>query len=155
VINEEFEDCSDEEIDDTLTFGGALTETKELGVVREESMARVTERICNVTEAMANVTETMTERGSILQTNQIAKMDSDEEDTEIKGEPIVEDLTDISDCLFVTVIPDWDKRFVQAGYTEEQRRIVHHSIERIKEWKQINEMPDWKLQHTENGLLVH
>ena len=79
----------------------------------------------------------------------------DDSDNDLKDEsPIVEDLNDISDCTTVTAIPDWDKRFKLANYTQEQRRIVHLSNENMRAWFEVNDKTDWTEQLNENGLTV-
>lgn len=72
------------------------------------------------------------------------------------GEEIVEDLNDIRDCTHVTYIEDWDRRFVLAKYTEEQRRVVHMGVEKTKEWMALNAMDDWteQLNDPKTGLYV-
>jgi len=72
------------------------------------------------------------------------KDDSDnEEQSEMNEEPIVEDLTDIKDCIEVTAISDWDKRFKLASYTEEQRRMVVLSNEKMRDWMELFRKSDW------------
>lgn len=84
------------------------------------------------------------------------QMDKEDSDQEIKGEEIVEDLTDIKDDTNITYIDDWDRRFVLAKYTEEQRRIVHMGNEKMKEWLRLNSLDDWKeqLNDPKTGLYV-
>ena len=88
----------------------------------------------------------MNESIAQIDTKLEGQIDKEDSDMEIKGEEIVEDLTDIKDDVDITYIEDWDRRFVLAKYTEEQRRIVHMGTEKLKEYLRLKSLPDWKEQ---------
>ena len=82
------------------------------------------------------------------------KEDTDNEQENADEPPIVEDLNDIDDCATIEVINDWDKRFLRANYTEEQRRVVHKSVEKMREYFDLLKATDWNRQQDKEGMTV-
>jgi len=82
------------------------------------------------------------------------KEDTDNEQENADEPPIVEDLNDIGDCATIEVINDWDKRFLRANYTEEQRRVVHKSVEKMREYFDLLKATDWNRQQDKEGMTV-
>lgn len=52
------------------------------------------------------------------------------------------------------MIEDWEKRFRLANYTQEQRRFVRLSQDKLQEWMDLFRRTDWISQENADGLTV-
>lgn len=54
----------------------------------------------------------------------------------------------------ITEVADWESRFQQFGYTEEQTRLVRQALSKMEEWIAVNQCTDWKRGTDKKGLTV-
>lgn len=54
----------------------------------------------------------------------------------------------------ITPVENWENRFVEFNYSDEQKRIVNASLAKLKEWFTMNEASDWKNEKDKNGIKI-
>ena len=63
-----------------------------------------------------------------------------------------EDLICPLNITTITPISNWQKRFEDYNYSEEQKRIVNLSLKKMQEVFDLNDAKDWKCERERKGF---